>query len=199
MIVADFQYVSLLSIATSALDQMSENHVQEALKNIRKEKKVTTVTIAHRLTTIIDSDAIAVINQGSIAEYGDHLTLLNKEGSIYKSLCETQGITPSNPGMSTSFEDSTLANKKTEVVPSDSEKTETGIVGLEAGQKTQSIVELDDVDDKNDTEEVPMVSMSKIWKFLGRDTIYAVIGIVGSGAVGALSPCESILTAQIVT
>jgi ABC-type multidrug transport system fused ATPase/permease subunit len=35
-------------LATSALDQMSENAVQQALKNIREKKKVTTVTIAHR-------------------------------------------------------------------------------------------------------------------------------------------------------
>jgi len=52
------------------------------------------VTIAHRLTTIIDSDAIAVIANGKISELGNHETLLNKEGGIYRLLCESQGIKP---------------------------------------------------------------------------------------------------------
>ena len=178
---------------------MSENHVQEALKNIREKKKVTTVTIAHRLTTIVDSDAIAVINQGSIAEYGDHLTLLSKEGSIYKSLCETQGITLSNPGISTSSEDLALANENSKSIPLELGKVETDLIELEAGQVKQSADEPDNVDDKDDTGVVPMARISEIWKFLGKDTMYAVIGIIGSVCTGALSPCESILTAQIVT
>lgn len=64
--------ILILDEATSALDQMSEEHVQAALANIRTKRKITTVTIAHRLTTIIDSDAIAVISNGKIAELGDH-------------------------------------------------------------------------------------------------------------------------------
>lgn len=51
------------------------------------EKKITTITIAHRLTNVIDSDAIAVIDNGSIAELGDHGTLLQTENGIYRSLC----------------------------------------------------------------------------------------------------------------
>merc|ERR1719203_462123 len=41
--------------------------------------------------------------------------------------------------------------------------------------------------------------MSSIWRQVGWDSVYTVIGVIGSGIVGALSPCESILTAQIVT
>lgn len=46
--------ILVLDEATSALDQLSEEHVQNALANIRKLRKVTTVTIAHRLTTSVD-------------------------------------------------------------------------------------------------------------------------------------------------
>jgi ATP-binding cassette, subfamily B (MDR/TAP), member 1 len=42
--------ILVLDEATSALDQMSEEHVQEALANIRKQRKITTVTIAHRVS-----------------------------------------------------------------------------------------------------------------------------------------------------
>ena len=193
-------------LATSALDQISETHVQNALKNIREKKKITTITIAHRLTTIIDSNVIGVINNGSIAELGDHMTLLKKEDGIYKSLCETQGITPSNLGASkgvrltASLTINTTETKNGLKVSCQSEKDSSE---LEAGQKgvlEDDLSLVDGVDVDEVVEPVPMARMSKIWKFLGfKDTFYAVIGIMGSGAVGALSPCESILTAQIVT
>jgi ATP-binding cassette subfamily B (MDR/TAP) protein 1 len=189
--------ILILDEATSALDQLSENHVQQALKNIREKKKVTTVTIAHRLTTIIDSDVIAVINQGSIAELGDHMTLLNKETGIYRSLCETQGITTSNSGTSIGSDPKASPESDSETVPTNSEKTRADLFELENG--TNDKVDLADVDEEDIIEVVPETRMSKIWKFLGRDTMYAVIGIIGSAGVGALSPCESILTAQIVT
>jgi ABC-type transport system involved in Fe-S cluster assembly fused permease/ATPase subunit len=48
-----------------------------------------TVTIAHRLSMIIDSNQIAVLTQeGSISELGDHKTLMEK-GGIYALLCES--------------------------------------------------------------------------------------------------------------
>lgn len=182
---------------------MSENHVQEALKNIREKKNVTTVTIAHRLTTIIDSDAIAVINKGSIAEFGDHLTLLNKKGGIYQSLCETQGITPSNPGNTNAIDHRTTGTAHTAKVDDNSNRASVhskkaqveDASGLESGRKEE---DTDEVMDK-EVEMAPMASMSTIWKFLEIDKLYAVMGILGSAGVGALSPCESILTAQIVT
>lgn len=153
---------------------MSENHVQQALKNIREKKKVTTVTIAHkydwplnhnlfspkvtclilsyslsqirRLTTIIDSDAIALVNQGSIAELGDHLTLLNKEGGIYQSLCETQGITPSNPGTTTDEADTQALPNVSKGASSHSGKTQADLSELENGQKddAEDVIENDD-------------------------------------------------------
>lgn len=49
---------------------------------------MTTVTVAHRLSTIIDSDVIAVLDNGKVQELGDHKTLYNKDG-IYTLLCQT--------------------------------------------------------------------------------------------------------------
>ena len=45
---------------------------------------------------------------------------------------------------------------------------------------------------------IPFYSQSSIWRIHGWDSIYTIIGMIGSGIVGCLSPCESILTAQIV-
>jgi len=64
----------LLDEATSALDSDSEYHVQQALKEITKDR--TTLIIAHRLATVIDADIIVVLDQGSIIAQGTHETLL---------------------------------------------------------------------------------------------------------------------------
>jgi ABC-type multidrug transport system fused ATPase/permease subunit len=49
------------------------------------------------LTTIIDSDVIAVIANGNIAEMGDRKTLIQNDG-IYRSLSDSQGIKPPDSG-----------------------------------------------------------------------------------------------------
>ena len=53
--------ILILDEATSALDTASERVVQDALDRIRAERKLTTVTVAHRLSTILNSDKIVVI------------------------------------------------------------------------------------------------------------------------------------------
>jgi len=197
--------ILVLDEATSALDQVSEEHVQAALKNIREKKKVTTVTIAHRLTTIIDSDAIAVIANGKIAELGNHETLLNKEDGIYRLLCETQGIKPGehiDSAVSSGVDDS-VAAKGGDVEKgggsTDNLLASSAVVGVEMGS-AEGANDASELEDDVDLEQpVEMASMSSIWKYVGWDGVYTAIGVIGSGIVGCLSPCESILTAEIVT
>ena len=75
--------ILILDEATSALDNESEKLVQDALEKLMKGK--TTFVIAHRLTTIEDSNKIVVIQKGEIKEIGNHNELLSKNG-IYKAL-----------------------------------------------------------------------------------------------------------------
>ena len=75
--------ILILDEATSALDNESEKLVQDALEKLMKGK--TTFVIAHRLTTIENSNKIVVIQKGEIKEIGNHNDLLSKNG-IYKAL-----------------------------------------------------------------------------------------------------------------
>ena len=75
--------ILILDEATSALDNESEKLVQDALEKLMNGK--TTFVIAHRLTTIENSNKIVVIQKGEIKEVGNHNELLNKNG-IYKAL-----------------------------------------------------------------------------------------------------------------
>ncbi len=79
--------ILLLDEATSALDQISEKKVQEALGILMKGR--TTIVIAHRLATVINSDVIYVIKNGKIVESGKHGELLagnGEYGKLYKGL-----------------------------------------------------------------------------------------------------------------
>src|SRR6478735_7017442 len=67
--------VLLLDEATSALDTVSERVVQEALDEAAKGR--TTLTIAHRLSTVIGADTIHVLEAGQIVESGTHSSLLS--------------------------------------------------------------------------------------------------------------------------
>jgi subfamily B ATP-binding cassette protein MsbA len=84
--------VLILDEATSALDSKNEFAVKEALKKLTKGK--TTFTIAHRLTTIDDSDRIIALDHGEIKESGSSAELLRLKNGIYRKLCQLQGLIP---------------------------------------------------------------------------------------------------------
>jgi len=74
--------ILILDEATSALDNESEKLVQQALDNLRQGR--TTLVIAHRLTTIQDSDEIIVLDRGHIVERGKHQDLLDRKGHYFR-------------------------------------------------------------------------------------------------------------------
>lgn len=80
--------ILLLDEATSALDSESEKLVQDALEHLMKNR--TSIVIAHRLSTIRNADIILVIQNGQIAEMGNHEELSQKEDGIYLNLLKLQ-------------------------------------------------------------------------------------------------------------
>lgn len=80
--------------ATSALDAQTERAVQAAIESLRGER--TIFLIAHRLSTIRHADRIVVLDQGQVADIGDHESLMSRPG-IYRELIGAQGAGASPP------------------------------------------------------------------------------------------------------
>jgi ATP-binding cassette subfamily B protein len=79
--------ILILDEATSQLDSINENLIQESLVNLMEQK--TTIVIAHRLSTLQHMDRILVFDSGKIVEDGSHQELLALKG-FYKKLWEAQ-------------------------------------------------------------------------------------------------------------
>lgn len=74
--------ILILDEATSSIDVKTEMHVQRAFTRLMKGR--TSFVVAHRLSTIKNSDVILVMKDGSIIEHGTHTELLDKKGFYYE-------------------------------------------------------------------------------------------------------------------
>jgi ATP-binding cassette subfamily B protein len=75
--------VLILDEATSSLDSISEEQVQECIRNLKQQGK-TIILIAHRLGTVLQSDKIIVLEKGKLMEEGSHNELYEKQGKYYQ-------------------------------------------------------------------------------------------------------------------
>jgi ATP-binding cassette subfamily B protein len=79
--------IMLFDEATSALDTKTEQEIQASLAEVAQGR--TTLVVAHRLSTVVDSDEILVLDQGRIAERGTHTQLL-RQGGAYAQMWTRQ-------------------------------------------------------------------------------------------------------------
>ncbi|WP_413805222.1 ABC transporter ATP-binding protein [Streptomyces sp. OE57] len=89
--------VLILDEATSALDTRTEQAVQEAIDSLSAGR--TTITIAHRLSTVRDADQIVVLDGGRIAERGAHEELLAMDGRYAALVRRDAHLTPVAPAV----------------------------------------------------------------------------------------------------
>jgi ATP-binding cassette subfamily B protein len=88
--------ILILDEPTSALDAESEQLVKESVERLVEGR--TTFVIAHRLTTVVAADRIAVLSHGEIIEEGDHRSLM-RQGGYYARLVgrQVEGLLPDAP------------------------------------------------------------------------------------------------------
>ncbi|CAB9520582.1 Lactococcin-G-processing and transport ATP-binding protein LagD [Seminavis robusta] len=187
--------ILLLDEATSALDTNSERQVQDALAHIRSQKKMTTLSVAHRLSTIVHCDQIAVISGGNIAELGNHQQLFALDG-IYTTLCESQGITAESTFESTP-RTVTSSTSRDDVEVSVNGVQAPNIENIENGL-TLSQKEVLYEDEEDEQLEGLTASPMRILALNSSESGYMLMGVIGAMMVGTLAPAEGIITARIV-
>lgn len=83
--------IILLDEATSSVDTDTESRIQSALHRLTKGR--TTLTVAHRLSTVVDADIVLVIKDGEIFEQGPPKELIAAKNEYYSLWCKQVGIT----------------------------------------------------------------------------------------------------------
>lgn len=79
--------VLLMDEATASIDHATDSKIQETIRHLKN----TTITIAHRLKTIVDYDKVLVLDQGNVMEYGEPWELIKKEDGLFRGMCEGSG------------------------------------------------------------------------------------------------------------
>jgi ABC-type multidrug transport system fused ATPase/permease subunit len=74
--------ILVLDEATSSIDSETEQLIQDALENLVRNR--TSIVVAHRLSTVRNADKIIVIDKGTIAEEGNHASLIGRKGLYYE-------------------------------------------------------------------------------------------------------------------
>lgn len=172
ILTACLSQVLLLDEATSALDNESEAIVQEALDKLTKSKEHTCIVIAHRLTTIINSDRIAFIADGQVKEFGTHDELMEKPNGRYKRLVESQK-------RSTTVTSLGLASKSKKAEEDEEDE----------GADWEKAIE---------DEEVKAFDLARARKMASPDAPYLLLGSIGALMAGSVFPLWGLLFSQTI-
>lgn len=73
--------------ATASIDYATDTKIQETIRELTS----TTITIAHRLQTIVDYDKVLVLDRGEVVEYAHPWELMRKKDGVFRSMCDMSG------------------------------------------------------------------------------------------------------------
>ena len=188
--------VLLLDEATSALDNESEKQVQATIDQLQGHSSgsstLTTISVAHRLSTVRNCDVIFVLQRGVLVEQGSHAELM-KRGGVYKALVASQEST------------TPLTSPSVHAVLNASAATEPPAAGpvLTSSKSVPDVIKSEEQKEK---ERIALIAKSyKVpWKRLLSFTdksmtgVYAG-GILGAAGKGASFPIHAILFSSVVS
>jgi ATP-binding cassette subfamily B protein len=128
--------VLVLDEATSALDTRTEHAVQQAIDGLSAGR--TTITIAHRLSTVRDADEIVVLDGGRIAERGTHAELVALNGRYAALVARDSGTPAARDGVAEAAVPTGAAPAGTRTEETGTRTEETGTRTEEAGTRAEA-------------------------------------------------------------
>ncbi|GFO36471.1 Bile salt export pump, partial [Plakobranchus ocellatus] len=201
--------ILLMDEATSALDHESEAVVQAALEKARKGR--TTITIAHRLSTVKHADKILAISEGEVAEEGTHDELIAQQG-LYYQLVEIQTridkesdleiedvvIVEDDPE-SNGFQDN-LWGASFKRTLSDGSQTETSLAVRHSHRISQSDSPVEDTKTAKPEDEPSeeKVRLMDIVRYNAPEWRLIVVGSLAAAVAGLIHPCFSFILSEFV-
>ena len=190
--------ILLLDEATSALDTLSEKVVYQSLKDSSAGR--TTITIAHRLSTVKHCDEIIVLGMDhTIAERGTHDELMAIENGYYAAMCYAQSLADSQGRKGADAEfgdaDAEVAGKMMAMSIDD--------VAMKGDEKKKMAIGDEEAEEENELDQLlkPMQMSETRWvtKFMtGFEWNETVLGIFLSAVVGSLTPGYALMFAFIL-
>ncbi|XP_071688623.1 putative multidrug resistance protein [Rutidosis leptorrhynchoides] len=200
--------ILLLDEATSALDSESERVVQDALDQASVGS--TTIIVAHRLTTIRKADKIVVLQAGKVIESGSHDELMRENGAYYQMVqlqqSTTSNETPNSPQTPVSRR---FYNAQTPITPRTPISTRSSYqnspispfspaVSFSMAHSVQMYSYEDSDDETFDVILDPKPSQWRLLQMNASEWKRAVLGCLGAGGFGAISPIHSYCLGSVV-
>jgi ATP-binding cassette subfamily B (MDR/TAP) protein 1 len=201
--------ILILDEATSALDNKNERLVQLSLDRV--SRNVTTVVIAHRLTTIINSDIIIAMKNGEILETGTHDELLNKNGyyfALFKSQTNEKDDKKINEINITNnnsiYENASNADGKTKIEEKVNNNLNENNPIININEKLHLKNNEEDLSDEmialkqKELEERVKKSKGKLFHYLKDSKGTMLIASFSAACSGAIFPCYGLLLAYSI-
>lgn len=178
--------ILILDESTASLDAQSERVVQEALEAASAGR--TTITIAHRLSTVRNADVISVLDQGHVVESGTHNGLIANENGPYFKLVENQNIKALKADKAATTE----AVGEADVLKGSVTSTK------KSGGKAAAEEDDTDAEARDKADAVAKGIFSRVYKYNAREIPYMLIGMIGAMAAGAALPISAILFSDAI-
>ncbi|QRW25216.1 ABC transporter transmembrane region [Rhizoctonia solani] len=191
--------ILLLDEGTSALDAETEQRMMAAVHEEQAQSGMTTILIAHRLSSIQNADRIIAMSNGRVAEQGTYSELM-KLGSVFSALVRHQA----SAGQLTSSSQTTVSNftSKEPEMGNRSATFSTPHVPLYRPVSTVSVARtvIDDPMERGllvkGTE--PQGLAARFFRLMGRYSQWILIGIIGSLCIGASFPIAGWLIGFVI-
>lgn len=175
--------ILILDESTAALDAQSERVVQEALEKASTGR--TTITIAHRLSTVKNADVISVIENGTVVESGSHSDLIDLDGGAYRTLVEHQRVEARN------------VEEITRLSDQDGNFASQAQVFKDSISKTQDKAIEDVEEDNHDEPDTDPGVLMRAFVMNLREWPWILLGILGAAVAGASFPVMAIVFSEV--